>query len=111
MRKNTMTEEFDFGSLLEKDEPKEEPKNLTSNKPATKPEKPVRRQISKKPPLHLLTEDNLIHFFKEKEKTKLYEMKIRFYNNSLKEIDHMIKSLFKKGILKRDRNNWYSLKR
>ena len=107
-----MTEEFDFGSLIEKEEPVE----LEKPNEIIKREKPVKIQIkerlsiSKRKPLHVLTEDNLTHFFKEKEKTKLYEMKIRFYDNSLKEIDDMVQSLFKKGLLKRDKNNWISLR-
>lgn len=100
-------EEFDFGSLLEKEEPKKPNEIIKREEPIKSQIK--ERLISRRKPLHILTEDNLIHFFKEKEKTKLYEMKIRFYNNSLKEIDDMVKSLFKKGLLKRDKNNWISL--
>ncbi len=105
-----MAEEFDFGSLLEKDEPEEKPNEIIKREKPVKIQIAERTSIPRRKPLHILTEDNLIHFFKEKEKTKLYEMKIRFYNDSLKEIDDMVKSLFKKGLLKRDKNNWISLR-
>ena len=61
--------------------------------------------------LHILTEKNLIHFIQEEERTKLYEMKIRFYKNSLNEIDILIEKLFQENKLTKNKNGWISLKR
>lgn len=124
-----MAEEFDFGSLLEKDEPEEKPKsvipeeirkhpivkeftemkdNLTSDKPATRSKRPRPKTTNKQ--LHILTEENLIIFIKQTNKSKSYEMKHRFYNSSSFEIQQLLDKLFQKGQLKRNKNGWISLR-
>ena len=94
------------------DEPKERvKKNLKEKKypvkktPATK----IKTIIVKDSRLEL-TEANIIKFIKEQEKTKLYEMKIRFLDNSAYEIKKLIDSLKKKGIIAANRNGWFYLK-
>lgn len=121
-----MAEEFDFGSLIEKDEPEEKPKsvipeeirkhpivkeftemmdNLTSDK-----SKLSRRPRTTRKQLHILTEENLIKFIKQTNKTKQYELKHRFYNSSSFEIQDLLNKLFQKGLLVKNRNGWIYLK-
>lgn len=77
--------------------------------PGEKDQKGATQKKSEK--LHILTEENLIHFIQEEKRTKLYEMRIRFYKNSLNEIDMLIKKLFKESKLTKNKNGWISLKR
>lgn len=75
-------------------------------------EKKISSALKKKSEkLHILTEENLIHFIQEEKRTKLYEMRIRFYKNSLNEIDILIKKLFQENKLTKNKNGWISLKR
>lgn len=67
------------------------------------------RVISSKQ-LHILTEENLILYIKQTRKTKPYELKHRFYNNSSFEIQKLLDILFQKGILEKNRNGWIYLK-
>ena len=66
--------------------------------------------IISKPDLHILTEENLIIFIKQTRKTKSYELKHRFYNNSSYEIQQLVNILFQKGLLEKNRNGWISLR-
>ena len=58
-----------------------------------------------------LNEANIIKFVKEQKKTKLYEMKIRFLDNSAYEITKIVNSLKKKGVIAANRNGWIYLKK
>lgn len=58
-----------------------------------------------------LTESNIIRFIKEQEKTKVYEMKIRFLDNSAYEIKKLVDLLKEKGIIGADRNGWIFLEK
>jgi hypothetical protein len=57
-----------------------------------------------------LTEENLINFVKAQERTKVYEMKIRFLDNSSLEIKKLVDSLKKRSILAQNKNGWIYLK-
>lgn len=59
---------------------------------------------------HELTIENMIHYFKQVNKSKLYELRRYFSDSSSYEIDRMLKYLYSTGVIKRDKNNWYSLK-
>lgn len=59
---------------------------------------------------HELTIDNMFQYFREINKTKLYELKRYFSDAKLSDIDDMLQYLYKTGVLTRDSNNWYSLK-
>ena len=104
-----MSEEFNFGSLIENEEPEEIkisiPEVKIEEKLEDKPKVRVRRKQ-----LHILNEENLIIFIKQTNKTKSYEIKHRFYNSSSSEIQDLLDKLFKKGLLVRNRNGWIYLK-
>lgn len=88
-------------------EKKEIKKKYSAKKiPATK----IKKVIVKDPRTEL-NEANLINFVKEQGKTKLYEMKIRFLDNSAYEIKKIVDSLMKKGVIVRNRNGWFHLKK
>ena len=70
----------------------------------------IKKVIVKDPRLEL-NEENLINFVKEQGKTKLYEMKIRFLDNSAYEIKKLIDSLKKRGVIVAGRNGWFHLKK
>jgi len=59
---------------------------------------------------HELTIDNMLQYFREVEMTKLYELKRYFSDSPGIKIEKMLKFLYTSGELKRDKNNWYSLK-
>ena len=59
---------------------------------------------------HELTIDNMLQYFREVEMAKLYELKRYFSDSSGYKIDQMLKFLYTSGELKKDKNNWYSLK-
>lgn len=59
---------------------------------------------------HELTIENMIRYFKETGKLKLYNLTRYFSDAKPKEIDKILSYLYKTGILSRDKNNWYSLK-
>lgn len=86
---------------------------VSAEKKITPGEKQIEQiaQKKKSEKLHILTEENLIHFIQEEKRTKLYEMRIRFYKNSINEIDMLIKKLFKESKLTKNKNGWISLKR
>lgn len=69
------------------------------------------KKIIVKDPRIELTEINLIKFIKEQEKSKVYEMKIRFLDNSAYEIKKLIDLLKKKGTIAANRNGWIYLKK
>ena len=58
---------------------------------------------------HELTIETMKQYFREVNKSKLYELKRYFSDSQLSEISNMLQYLFKQGILTRDVNNWYSL--
>ena len=60
---------------------------------------------------HELTIDNMLQYFREVEMAKLYELKRYFSDSPGYKIDKMLKFLYTSGELKKDKNNWYSLKR
>jgi len=94
-------------SLLEKALKKIEESRII---PGEKDQKVVQMREKKTEKLHILTEENLIHFILEEKRTKLYEMRIRFYKNSINEIDMLIKKLFKENRLTKNKNGWISLR-
>lgn len=59
---------------------------------------------------HELTIENMMQYFREVNKSKLYELKRYFSDSQLSDISDMLQYLFKQDLLKRDVNNWYSLK-
>jgi len=59
---------------------------------------------------HELTIDNMIRYFKEVEKSKLYELKRYFSDSKLTEISKILDFLHKNGTLIKDKNGWYGLK-
>ena len=59
---------------------------------------------------HELTIDNMVLYFKQVNKTKLYELRRYFSDSSSYEIERMQKFLHSTGVIKKDKNNWYSLK-
>ncbi|MFW9971078.1 MAG: hypothetical protein ACFFDF_12865 [Candidatus Odinarchaeota archaeon] len=91
-----MAKKFNFASLLPREQPL--PK---SDLPS--------RTTTRKQPLHILNEKNLIRFIEEQERTKPYEMKIRFYKSSSNEIQKLLDKLFQEKKLERNRNGWISL--
>lgn len=58
---------------------------------------------------HELTIENMMQYFREVNKSKLYELKRYFSYSQLSDISDILQYLFKQGILTRDVNNWYSL--
>jgi len=60
--------------------------------------------------VHELTMENMINFFKQTGKLKLYELKRFFSEASSNEIDGVLQYLYSSGILVRDKNKWYRLK-
>ena len=58
---------------------------------------------------HELTIENMMQYFREVNKTKLYELKRYFSDSTISEIDNMLQYLYKSKVLTRDKNNWYSL--
>lgn len=71
-----------------------------TSKPSTK-----KKQIEK----HHLTKTNLLRFIMEQERTKLYEMKIRFYQNSSNEINALVQECFNQELLIKNKNGWISI--
>ena len=59
---------------------------------------------------HELTIENMMQYFREVNKSKLYELKRYFSDSQLSDISDMLQYLFKQKILKRDVNKLYSLK-
>jgi len=60
---------------------------------------------------HELTIENLMMYLKTHErKTKLYKLADYFSEAKLLKIKKMLKYLHSTGVIKKDRNNWYSLK-
>lgn len=59
---------------------------------------------------HELSMDNMIHYFKEVKKSKLYELRRYFSDSTSFEINKMLQYLHSTGVIKRDSNNWYYLK-
>ena len=58
-----------------------------------------------------LTEANVIKFVKQQKKSKVYEMKILFLDNSAQEITKIVNSLKKKGVIAANKNGWIYLKK
>lgn len=83
---------------------------LSSIKDLQKKSSSGTKSISPRKDISILNEENLIRFIQEQERTKPYEMKIRFYKSSSYEIQKLLKNLFQKDLLKRNRNGWISLK-
>lgn len=59
---------------------------------------------------HKLTEENIINYFKKGKKQKKYGLYDIFTPHDTRKVDNIVNKLLKESILKRDRNNWYSLK-
>ncbi len=57
---------------------------------------------------HKLTEVNIINYFKKGKKQKKYGLYDIFTPHDTRNVDKIVNKLLKEGILKRDRNNWYS---
>lgn len=76
----------------------------------TEIQKPKTPRIIQTKQLHILTEKNLIIFIKQTRKTKSYELKHRFYDNTSHEIQQLVDKLFQKGLLEKNRNGWIYLK-
>ena len=98
------------------DEPKERVEKNSLNE--IKKKYPVKKKAASKiktvivtDPRIELTEANIIKFIKEQEKTKVYEMKIRFLDDSAYEIKKLVDSLKEKGIIAADRNGWIFLEK
>lgn len=60
---------------------------------------------------HELTIENMIQYFKEIKKTKLYELRRYFSDSNSVEIERILKFLYTTGVISRDKDNWYSLRR
>lgn len=58
---------------------------------------------------HELTIDNMIQYFNQVSKSKLYELRRYFSDSSSFEIDRMLKYLHSSKVIKKDRNGWYIL--
>lgn len=67
-------------------------------------------KIEKSKELHILTEENLLIFIKQCNKTKKCEAKHRFYNSTALEISNMFEKFIKEGKLERNRNGWIYFK-
>lgn len=59
---------------------------------------------------HEFTIENMMIYFKEIKKTKLYELRRYFSDSSSFEIDKMLKYFYSTGVVIKDKDNWYSLK-
>jgi len=59
---------------------------------------------------HELSIENMIQYFKEVLKSKLYELKRYFSDSNLNEIKEMLDFLHKNGTLIKNKDGWYSLK-
>ena len=59
---------------------------------------------------HELTMETMMQYFREVNKTKLYELGRYFSDSKLSDIDDMLQEIYKKGVLIRDKDNWYRLK-
>jgi len=59
---------------------------------------------------HELTIENMIQYFKETRKLKLYNLTRYFSDAKPGEVNNVLQYLYKTGVLTRDKNNWYSLK-
>lgn len=60
---------------------------------------------------HELKLENLMSYIKTHgRKTKLYKLADYFSEAKLSEIENMLKYLHSTGVIKKDKNNWYSLK-
>jgi len=94
---------------------KARPVQISEKKDGKKSSGEISIKKSKKPrvisnQLHLLTEENLIIFIKQTNKTKPYELKHRFYESSASEIHDLLDKLFQKGVLEKKNNGWIYLK-
>ena len=59
---------------------------------------------------HELTIENLIQYFKETKRLKLYNLTRYFSDAKPSEIDQMLKFLYTTKVLRKDKNGWYWLK-
>lgn len=59
---------------------------------------------------HELSIENMLQYFREVAKTKLYELRRYFSDSTSAEIESILKYLYDSGKIRRDKNNWYSLK-
>ena len=60
---------------------------------------------------HILNEQNLIQYFKEVEKAKLYELKRHFHENTSYQIKNQLDHLQERKLLSKGKNGWYGLRR
>lgn len=59
---------------------------------------------------HELTIENMMQYFREVERGKLYELRRYFSDSPGYKIEKVLKFLYVSGELKKDKDNWYSLK-
>ena len=59
---------------------------------------------------HELTIENMIQYFKETKRLKLYNLTRYFSDAKPSEIDQMLKFLYTTKVLRKDKNGWYWLK-
>ena len=59
---------------------------------------------------HELTVENIKQYFKEVNKSKLYELRRYFSDSPISKIQEMIKFLYNTGVLVKGKDGWYSLK-
>ena len=59
---------------------------------------------------HELTVENIKPYFKEVNKSKLYELRRYFSDSPTSKIYEMIKFLYNTGVLVKGKDGWYSLK-
>ena len=104
-----MSEKRSLAELMEEDEVVEIAKEQI-------PEVILKERILRKgpqkrtEPLHILNEKNLLVFVKQTNRTKKYEVKHRFYDSSVYEIDQIVEKLIKEEKLERLINGWIQLK-
>ena len=77
-------------------------------KRSTKPKKPVIPGSSG--PLHLLNKKNVMIFVKQVRRTKKYELKHRFYNESSLDISNLIDKLIEENKLQKFNHGWIGIK-
>ncbi|MHA1291374.1 MAG: hypothetical protein ACTSQJ_01750 [Promethearchaeota archaeon] len=60
---------------------------------------------------HELTIENMIQYFKETKRLKLYNLTRYFSDASPGKIDQMLQFLYTTKVLRKDRNGWYWIKK
>lgn len=111
------TDEFDslFGDNVVKIEDGLEP--IKADVPKSEKSKRPKVERIKKPvmpgsggSLHILNEKNVLIFVKQVRRTKKYELKHRFYNESSYAISNLVDKLIVDGKLQRFNHGWIGIK-